>query len=203
MAVTIGTTTGAKPFAQAHAIQVDSNGNLWATWLDNANDRYVFFWSDDDGATWTENTSMRITVDATYADESSFSINTDGDIAVMTISTTNTTLGDHGIWTLPADDLTNAGAWFDTATALPAGAGVDCVVFDFKSVDRASLAYGRAGTAAASSAAVIGRLKYISGDWTIDGNRGDLLLGAALDGSIRCGFEHTGDGQTPVGDPDV
>jgi len=60
MTVTIATTTSTTGTTRSRGIAVTSTGQLWSVHHDNANSRYEFQYSNDLGATWAENTSLRL-----------------------------------------------------------------------------------------------------------------------------------------------
>lgn len=163
----------------------DSSGTDWVASYSLANTRWEFWYSTDDGATWAEDTAIRITTATVVG-----SLN-----AVSSLGGLSFVYGDGSDLKLVIRDG-GSGAWSRTKTASRSG-GV--APTSYTAIDSITMGY-------------IGRIAVISADSSgqvrlgVTGNTAGTSFGIGLltssgitsDQFVALDFEHTGDGVTPA-----
>lgn len=171
----------------SRAIAATADGTLWAcVWSDTITDRWEFWYSTDDGATWTENVSLRINSPSPANAEFAFAINAVNDIAVFRYDGGNV----RSIYGL----TTSSTAWVDGGSPSDIASSLFCdmVVFDKPGSSNFFVAtvYDNVITD------ILNTMEFTSAGAYV----GDVDYSlSSVDGSASLDFNHTGDGNTVAG----
>lgn len=180
MAVTIATLGSADSGMAGHTrVAYDSNGVLWSMLHSGTNNRWEFWYSTNDGTTWTELTALRITESAS-GDLASFTINPTDDFAAFAMD---------GSLRVIAGITTTSSAWVTVATANPDGDISDIVAFRKPLSTNYYIAWTQTGSGEVQVVEVSSGGVYASNPVS------DNVLGTAR----SLDFNHTGDGYSVAG----
>lgn len=191
MTINTITTSANGPTEGTQNVGMTSDGTMWAMArnVGAAPDRFEFWYSTDDGATWTENTDLRF---ETGDGEAMFAINSVNDNAVAIFnnngSSSNEVLAISGL-------TTSSSAWTENTISW-GGRGTDLLVFDKPSSTNFYAVWNSYNT--------FFNTDYLS-IWEFDntgtsvGSVTSFSLGTGASGFVGLDFHHTGDGSTVKG----
>lgn len=198
MATTVTTSTASYATAGGRHTGVTSGGTDWVMLYNLASTRLEFWYSTDNGATWTEATSLRFTVDADEVTSTEFYVG-DDDRACFSHAGT----GGGGVYYTAT--LTTSATWttlLDSALNYGSDAQARCRVFHYGTIG-ANNSYAvvfmsnRSGTLAWQA-----YFRKVSDD-SAAGSASDTIDASALAGWFDFDFQHTGDGITAATAPNM